>query len=278
MADHQAATAPKSRKHIWLILDESGSMESTRKDVIGGFNAYIEDRKTELDIADIFVTVTKFNTSAKALYSNVPVQDVVPLSLTTYTPGGGTALMDAVGNTLLANEKMIGMAVVPQVIQEPSPDASTTVESTTVEAAVVKSTPNDSDPSVAGSNDAVLVVVFTDGEENSSREFRSEQIKQMIADRTAQGTHTFIYLGADHDAWSASSDIGISANNTVSYSKGATTQAFSSLSQVSKRYVSGYQEDYMTAQGLAPGGSVDDMFTGYKKADGGIADEETIAP
>lgn len=102
----------------------------------------------------------------------------------------------------------------------------------------------------------------------------------MIAERTAQETHTFIYLGADHDAWSASGGIGIAAANTVSYDKHTTRAAFASLSRVSKRYVADFEEETLNAQGLAKGGSKEAMFEGYTKPGGAIADdvEEPDAP
>lgn len=51
---------------------------------------------------------------------------------------------------------------------------------------------------------AILMVVLTDGVENSSRQYTSDQVTQMRAAKESEGGWTFVYLGAEPAAWGAS--------------------------------------------------------------------------
>lgn len=88
------------KTHILVVLDESGSMGPKRQDVIGGFNQFLEDqRKVEGDEA--FLTLVKFNTSHHAVVEALPIERVANLSEASYTPGGNTALFDAIASALV---------------------------------------------------------------------------------------------------------------------------------------------------------------------------------
>lgn len=64
----------------------------------------------------------------------------------------------------------------------------------------------------------VLCIILTDGEENASREHKKEDIQKMIQEKEDQGW-TFVYLGANQDAWSNAQAIGMSfAANSSGYS------------------------------------------------------------
>jgi len=71
----------------------------------------------------------------------------------------------------------------------------------------------------------VLVVIQTDGQENASREFTKQMVKDLIEERQKSGW-TFAFLGADIDAYTASSGIGISKGNTAKYSGAESLAAF----------------------------------------------------
>ncbi len=63
-----------------------------------------------------------------------------------------------------------------------------------------------------------LCVILTDGLENASREYTRAGITGMIKDYQSRGW-IFVYLGADHDAWAAGGDLGISGDNRVQFCK-----------------------------------------------------------
>jgi hypothetical protein len=82
-----------------------------------------------------------------------------------------------------------------------------------------------------------LCVILTDGLENASREYTRDGIARLIKDHEAKGW-TFVYLGADHDAWAAGRDIGLSGDNTVQFSRRDTGQAFDALAEATTAYLS----------------------------------------
>ena len=62
----------------------------------------------------------------------------------------------------------------------------------------------------------VLFVIMTDGEENSSREFSREKIFTLINAKTEMGW-TFVYLGANQDAWQVGRSIGVPVSGSMTY-------------------------------------------------------------
>ena len=156
------ATAPQekpSRIELVMILDKSGSMHGLEADTIGGFNAMIEKEK-KLGI-DVRVTTVLFNDKMDRLYEHRAIQSVRPLTERTYETGGTTALLDAVGDTILRME------------QSGAADRQGT---------------------------KVIVVIITDGKENASTEFTKAKVKELISDRQEKAGWDFIYLGANIDA------------------------------------------------------------------------------
>jgi len=83
---------------IAVILDESGSMGTKSDEVIGGFNRFLEDQRALPDSCRM--SLTKFNTVCLLLYPPMPLPQVVPLDKHNYTPGGNTALFDAIAETV----------------------------------------------------------------------------------------------------------------------------------------------------------------------------------
>lgn len=82
-----------------------------------------------------------------------------------------------------------------------------------------------------------LCVILTDGLENASQEYTRDGIVRMIKEYGGRG-RTFVYLGADHDAWASGRDIGLSGDNTVQFSKRETGPAFDRLAEATTAYLS----------------------------------------
>jgi Mg-chelatase subunit ChlD len=103
--------ATKKKTLLIGILDESGSMGPKRADVIGGFNTFLaEQRKLEAD--DLSMILAKFNTVVSLVHKAVPIADVQPLTPETYTPGGNTALFDAIAQAIrLADAETFDRAI-----------------------------------------------------------------------------------------------------------------------------------------------------------------------
>lgn len=85
-----------------------------------------------------------------------------------------------------------------------------------------------------------LMVIITDGQENSSKEFTKESIRALIQEKEAQGW-AFVYLGAGFDAFAAGSQFGMSASNTLKAD--ATPKGFERMylaaNRASRRYAGG---------------------------------------
>jgi len=94
--------------------------------------------------------------------------------------------------------------------------------------------------------DRVLVIVHTDGQENSSHRHAKADVAEAIKEREARGTWTFVYLGADQDAWSESVGLGMAGANAASY------QASAAGTRGAYRRMARSTASWMAAQAAAP--------------------------
>lgn len=85
----------KKATHIAFLLDRSGSMQSIKSDVEGGFDTFIDTQKEAK--GKCLVTFAQFDTSYEVVYANKPVKEVVKLNL---QPRGMTALYDSMGKLI----------------------------------------------------------------------------------------------------------------------------------------------------------------------------------
>ena len=65
--------------------------------------------------------------------------------------------------------------------------------------------------------DNVICVVITDGLENSSNEFKNEQIQKMIKLAEEKHQWKFVYLGANQDAFTVGENMGVYRNCCVQF-------------------------------------------------------------
>ncbi|MFA5469835.1 MAG: vWA domain-containing protein [Bacteroidales bacterium] len=169
---------------IIFILDESGSMQGTESDVIGGFNQFLEQQKAKA-YEKSSVSLYKFNSSWSKIFSDLPLNEIRPLQPGDYTPGGLTALYDAIGTAISEADKQ-NRHTRPGHIAESRPGLI--AESTTecAPGATAQSKP-----------DMVMMVIITDGQENASREYDSQRVKRLIQKHEQNENWQFIYLGSD---------------------------------------------------------------------------------
>lgn len=169
----------KDYTHISFVLDASGSMGSILNDTIGGFNSFLESQKEAPGKATF--SLTTFNTLVKLVYSFQPIKEVRALNNVSYIPGGGTALYDAIGSTI------IGCGAKLAAMEE------------------------------SDRPEKVVIVILTDGEENSSREFSYEKIQDMIKLQSGTYNWEFIFLGANLDAKALGSSLGIKGGMSMTF-------------------------------------------------------------
>lgn len=73
-----------------------------------------------------------------------------------------------------------------------------------------------------------LFVIMTDGEENASQEYTLDNVTKLITNQEKTGW-TFVYLGADQDAWANARVMGLSRGNTLSYNSMNTKKTYGKL-------------------------------------------------
>ncbi len=183
---------------IAFLLDRSGSMQSIKSDVVGGFDAFIAEQRA--GDGDCLVTLAQFDTEYEVVYQSVPVAEVPPLAL---QPRGGTALLDSMGKLI------------------------------TETAAQIDALDENTKPG------SVIVAIMTDGLENSSHEWRRPDIKALVEQQTDDFGWEFMYLGADQDAVEVGINLGVKAEQAVTYSRGKSREAMSAVSDNVRRYRSG---------------------------------------
>ena len=183
----------KDLTEIICILDESGSMDLTRKDVIGGFNNFIEEQKKIK--GEALITLVFFDDRYRVIHSGKNIKDIEKLTTEIYKPTGSTALFDAIGKT----------------INDVGSRLSNTKESEKPE--------------------KVIVLIMTDGDENSSKEFNIAKIKEMTEHQQQKYNWEFVYIGANQDSFSTGASLGIKTTaNYMSTSRG-TADAYNMVSQ-----------------------------------------------
>ena len=89
-----------------------------------------------------------------------------------------------------------------------------------------------------------LVVVYTDGEENASRETTKEQLKTLVESKRALGWD-FVFIGADIDAFAEAGQFGFDGSQSYSTLKADTAGTWSSVTSSISAYRG--NQDYQEA-------------------------------
>lgn len=145
-----------------IILDESGSMESIKTEIISAFNEIVQNIKgleEKFPGQEHFVSFVTFNSlGIKTILDRNAVSKLLPISNSVYNPDSMTPLYDAIGVSTNKLEKDI--------------------------------------EGIPGVN--VYVTIITDGLENASKEYSGKAVKQRIDNLKSSGWE-FTYIGTDHD-------------------------------------------------------------------------------
>lgn len=92
-----------------FVLDKSGSMFDVVDDTIGGFNSFI--RREKQSGKKTCVTLVLFDDEYHILYTRKPIDEVEMLTEKEYFASGCTALLDAVGRTILSIDREVSNKV-----------------------------------------------------------------------------------------------------------------------------------------------------------------------
>lgn len=177
--------------HMAFLLDASGSMQSIKTDVEGGFDAFIAEQRTQPGRCT--VTLADFSSAGdyQIHYTGKALAEVGPLSL---QPRGMTALLDSIGR--LVGETGQWLAAMPEE-QRPG---------------------------------LVIFGIMTDGLENNSQEWTRAAIKSLIEQQERDYNWVFHYLGANQDAIEQGGHIGVRADASLTYEPAAAGSAMAAYS------------------------------------------------
>lgn len=191
--------------HITVILDRSGSMESIRDDTIGGFNAFLNQQRSEEGSATLTLVQFDSQDSYEVIHRFRSLEVIPELTRNTFVPRSGTPLLDAIGRGV--NDLESSLAELKE----------------------------DDKPS------GVVIVIITDGQENESHEFTKEQIEKMIREKQTKDGWQFVFLSADMAAIDDALTSGVHANSTMAFDKTSfgTSAAMASVSSRISDYRSG---------------------------------------
>lgn len=151
--------------------------------------------KTQKELpGEATVSMTIFDNSIDVIHDFINIKEFPDFKL---EPRGMTALLDAIGTTI--NNLVTKLETMAE----------------------------------AEKPEKVIFVIITDGEENSSHEYKLEAISNMIKTQTDDVGWEFVFLGANQDAISVASSMNIAASKSMTYAanKAGVSSSYMSLSK-----------------------------------------------
>jgi len=232
---------------VTIVIDGSGSMTSITDATLEGYNAFINKQREEEGTVLVSLVIFDSNwkkdgnghylydqqeTRLRRPYTALALDEVPLLTRDVYKADGGTPLRDAIG-------KSIGFT--DDILQR---------------------IPSDENPDT-------LVVIITDGGENTSQDYGVGLIKEMVAAREKAGW-TFIYMGANQDSWSETQNLGFQQGNVMNYAAADIKEgAFAKVAAASTSYRS--TSRLMKAGGLAESYTTTSFFN-----DAGVTEDAPV--
>ncbi len=162
---------------VTFVLDETGSMQSRKDVTISGFNEWMQEM--EKFPGEVLLNLIKFHSEKHEMLFKQAVlgPSQIRLSDENYQPSALTPLFDAVGRAIRETDEQL------------------------------ENLPDDTE---------VILVILTDGEENSSTEFSLEAIKALIQEKLNAGW-AVTYLGASEEAWQGGQALGVPLGSTMNF-------------------------------------------------------------
>jgi Mg-chelatase subunit ChlD len=176
--------AKPTETYYLLIVDASSSMSPLLKSTISGVNEQIDTIKqleTEFPDQKYNMSFIHFNSSVTIEYTQKGASKLEHINESNYRCSGMTALLDAIG---------VGVTKLNEKIESKIESGEATA----------------------------VVVIITDGEENSSREYDGQKIKSMIQELQNTGRWTFTFVGANIDSVTTARNYGIDDKNVMQFS------------------------------------------------------------
>ena len=188
------------KTYVFLILDKSGSMESVKDETISHFNEQLQTvQSSQAKNMENVVSLTTFNDSVEEVFFKKAAADVSELTSKEYKPRGMTCMLDAVGAVL---------------------DKAESIED------------------IGNENVSCLMVILSDGRENSSRKYSYADIAERIQKLQDTDRWTFTYIGANQDLSEVSKQLNIPKGNTLTFD--STSVGVKQMDKKQKKYLGAY--------------------------------------
>src|SRR5581483_49715 len=182
----------KPKTYVAIILDQSGSMTKTKAQAVQGYNEQVQQMKLNAKDQDIFCSLVTFNGEVFEHLWCEPADKLTEASVEDYCTEGSTALRDAVGYTI---DKL-------------------------------KKTTDDKE------DVAYLVVIISDGEENTSVHYTVDALREIKDSVDRTGKWTFTYMGCDERYLKkVASEMNIPISNVARWSNDTPELAYRGMRQ-----------------------------------------------
>ena len=208
--------------HLYVVLDMSGSMHSLAEDLIGGFNSLIMEQLRKPGLCRVTTVLFDGDAPFNVIHDAVKLEDVPKLDGSVYRPRGSTPLLDAEGLTIARAMARQADRKARDVMPE-----------------------------------AVLIITYTDGQENTSREFTFESLTKLKRQVEQDYSFTFTYLGVGHDGYAQAERMG---TQSVRSSTRHTHAVVGAVAQSASYATSTFRDK--AADGLIAGSA--DLYEGYE--------------
>lgn len=180
---------------LGAVVDKSGSMGHLAAATREGFNSLLAEQRA-VDDGRCLLSMIQFDDQFYPTVIATDVREVPDLDATSYAPSGGTALYDAVAAMIDGIEAWLAN----------HPGQAVKV---------------------------IIIAVWTDGEENSSRGWTLDRLNARIADRKANGWE-FMFLGTGSAAWTEGQNfartVGVANNAPVMATSAGTSHGYAAMS------------------------------------------------
>jgi hypothetical protein len=141
-----------------------------------GFNAFLTDQRAESGTAT--VSLYEFDSTVELVYQNRLIEDAPVLDADNYSPGGSTALHDALSRAVAETSELIDAVAAPEQPEN------------------------------------TIVVVLTDGKENAS-DTTAPEVREQVEHRRDGQEWEFLFIGANQDAALTAEEMGMDESKSL---------------------------------------------------------------
>ncbi|MAO45914.1 MAG: hypothetical protein CL823_02070 [Crocinitomicaceae bacterium] len=185
----------KHHLHYVLVADKSGSMIGQIDEVRREINLQVAKlRNDTTEDNPCSFTLRTFDSRVENVAVNVPIDKVPIIKHEDYDLGGTTALFDAIGSTIVG------------------------LENTVLDR-------------IDGDKESLTMIVFSDGGENASSDFKADDIKKMLDKYENKNGFEIAFMGCDPQSFSDMDRVNMHYDRILQYSKGGESAAFASMSK-----------------------------------------------